>query len=73
MANDRRHFFSDFGVFGVTVPFRLGVVCGNFRLVVVLFIERSGVFVDFLLDLRREEEESERKMSKNKKKLLHEK
>ena len=55
MANDNRLFLRDFGVFGdtVLVPFR--VLFGCFRLLLLFFAERIGVFVDFFLGFPREQ------------------
>ena len=54
MANDNRLFLRDFGVLGDTVLALFCVLFGCFRLLVLLFTERTGVFVDFLLDFPRE-------------------
>lgn len=54
MANDNRLFLRDFGVLGDTLLGLFCVLFGCFRLLVLCFTERTGVFVDFLLDLLRE-------------------
>ena len=55
MANDNRLFLRDFGVFGDTVLVPFGVFFGCFRLLLLFFAERIGVFVDFFLDFPREQ------------------
>jgi hypothetical protein len=60
VANDNRLFLRDFGVLGEGMLFLFGVVFGCFRLVVFRFLERVGVFADFLLDFRREGTQSNR-------------